>query len=81
MGNQVNDASEKRLSNRLEVQAGLHTAVGGRPGNEDYAALLVPGAGPEQRAGVVAAIADGVGGAKGGRAAAETAVRGFMDGH
>ncbi len=29
---------------------------------------------------IVAAIADGIGGAKGGRVAAETAVRGFLDG-
>ena len=35
---------------------------------------------PEPRQEVVAAIADGIGGAKGGRIAAETAVRGFLDG-
>ena len=35
---------------------------------------------PEPRRDVVAAIADGIGGAKGGRVAAETAVRGFLDG-
>ena len=35
---------------------------------------------PEPRREVVAAIADGVGGAKGGRVAAELAVRGFLDG-
>jgi serine/threonine protein phosphatase PrpC len=35
---------------------------------------------PERRRDVVAAIADGIGGGKGGRVAAETAVRGFLDG-
>jgi serine/threonine protein phosphatase PrpC len=35
---------------------------------------------PQPRQEVIAAIADGIGGAKGGRIAAETAVRGFLDG-
>ncbi len=35
---------------------------------------------PKPRRDIVAAIADGIGGAKGGRVAAETAVRGFLDG-
>jgi len=35
---------------------------------------------PEPRHEVIAAIADGIGGANGGRVAAETAVRGFLDG-
>jgi serine/threonine protein phosphatase PrpC len=43
---------------------------------EDYAACLPPGIG---RPGLLAAVADGVGGAKGGRVAAETAVRLFLD--
>src|SRR5580704_19558190 len=35
---------------------------------------------PQPRRDVVAAISDGIGGAKGGREAAEIAVRGFLDG-
>ena len=35
---------------------------------------------PQPRQEVVAAIADGIGGAKGGRTAAESAVRGYLDG-
>nr|WP_282571880.1 bifunctional protein-serine/threonine kinase/phosphatase [Roseomonas acroporae] len=51
-----------------------------RPRNEDYAAAWLGE--PRRRAlqGVIAVVADGVGGAKGGRVAAETAVRGFIDG-
>ena len=62
------------------VDVGAHTARGGRPRNEDYAACYL-GTGPERLAtGVIAALADGMGGAKGGRVAAELAVRGFIDG-
>jgi len=35
---------------------------------------------PEPRQEVIAAIADGIGGARGDQIAAETAVRGFLDG-
>jgi serine/threonine protein phosphatase PrpC len=68
-------------STRLELRFGLATDTGPRERNEDYTAFY-PGS-REQRArlGAVAAIADGVGGAKGGREAAELAVRSFIDGH
>ena len=62
----------------LDIRAGFSTAVGSRPRNEDFAAaarLLLGG-----EVCVVAAIADGVGGAAGGDVAAEIAVRGFIDG-
>ena len=59
----------------LEVRVGFATQKGKRPDNQDYvAAHLGPGA-----RGTVAAIADGVGGHKGGREAAELTVRGFID--
>jgi serine/threonine protein phosphatase PrpC len=64
---------------KMVVSIGLRTERGARLVNEDYAGCVdaskeMPG-GP----GVVAAIADGVGGAKGGRVAAELAVRGFIE--
>ncbi len=68
-------------SNRLNVHAGLHTVIGGRARNEDYAALFLGSDADRSRAGIVAAIADGVGGAKGGRVAAELTVRSFIDGY
>ena len=60
----------------LRVQVGIATDPGARERNEDFAACLAPEPG---RSGLVAAVADGVGGAKGGRVAAETAVRLFLD--
>src|SRR5690349_6160687 len=63
----------------LLVGVGEHTLPGSRPRNEDYAACYL-GTGPERLAtGVIAALADGMGGARGGRVAAELAVRGFID--
>ena len=59
---------------------GFSSRTGPRPRNEDFAGALLGWELPEPRREVVAAIADGIGGAKGGRTAAETAVRGFLDG-
>ncbi|HVH82378.1 MAG TPA: protein kinase [Stellaceae bacterium] len=66
----------------LGVQASLGFAskAGPRPDNQDFAGALIGWELPDPRQEVVAAIADGIGGAKGGRIAAETAVRGFLDG-
>jgi serine/threonine protein phosphatase PrpC len=62
---------------RLVIESGCCSERGERPENEDYAgAFAASGA----RSVVIAAIADGVGGAKGGRVAAELAVRGFIEG-
>jgi serine/threonine protein phosphatase PrpC len=64
----------------LHVGVGSHTHQGGRLANEDFSACYV---GPQARhptLAVVAALADGMGGAKGGRTAAELAVRGFIEG-
>jgi serine/threonine protein phosphatase PrpC len=57
--------------NKLAVEIGFQTDQGRRAANEDFAGCL----------GACAALADGVGGAKGGRVAAELAVRGFLDGY
>lgn len=64
----------------VEVVAGVVSEAGRREHNEDYAAACVLGSGRRHH-GVVAAVADGVSGAKGGRVAAETAVRQFLEGY
>src|SRR5262249_9062541 len=64
----------------LQVAVGSHTHQGGRRTNEDYAACYVAAPARQPAIGLIAALADGMGGAKGGRVAAEMAVRGFVDG-
>ena len=66
---------------RLELRFGYATDTGPRERNEDYAAFYAASREQQARLGAVAAIADGVGGAKGGREAAELAVRSFIEGH
>jgi serine/threonine protein phosphatase PrpC len=66
---------------RLELRLGIATDTGPREANEDYAAFYVGDQHEQVRLGAVAVIADGVGGAQGGRVAAELAVRSFVDGH
>jgi serine/threonine protein phosphatase PrpC len=62
------------------VSIGYHSAIGPRPRNEDFAGAVLGSQIAAERRDVAAAIADGIGSAKGGRVAAETAVRGFLDG-
>ncbi len=64
----------------VRASIGFASKTGPRKANEDFAAALSGAELPEPRQEVIAAIADGIGGAKGGRIAAETAVRGFLDG-
>ncbi len=64
----------------VRASVGFYSATGPRPANEDFAGAVFGADLPEPRGDVVAAIADGIGSAKGGRVAAETAVRGFLDG-
>jgi serine/threonine protein phosphatase PrpC len=64
----------------VQARAGFASRTGPRKANEDFAGALYGAELPEPRQDIVAAIADGIGGAKGGRVAAETAVRGFLDG-
>ena len=59
---------------------GFSSVPGPRPRNEDFVGAVLGSRRPEERRDVAAAIADGIGSAKGGREAAETAVRGFLDG-
>ena len=64
----------------VKASVGFASETGPRKRNEDFAGAVFGPELPEPRGDVVAAIADGIGGAKGGRVAAETAVRGFLDG-
>jgi len=67
-------------SERLEVGVGLASETGKRPRNEDFVAADRP-TGSRGAHEFAAAIADGVGGGPGGRLAAETTVRAFLDGY
>jgi serine/threonine protein phosphatase PrpC len=70
---------ETRISG-VKAGAGFDSQAGPREHNEDFAGAVFGWELPKPRRDIVAAIADGIGGAKGGRVAAETAVRGFLDG-
>jgi serine/threonine protein phosphatase PrpC len=74
----MDDMAEVELG--LKASVGFASKTGPRRDNQDFAGALMGWELPEPRQEVVAAIADGIGGAKGGRVAAETAVRGFLDG-
>jgi serine/threonine protein phosphatase PrpC len=69
----------ERLSG-VKASVGFASEAGPRERNEDFAGAVFGLELPQPRRDVIAAIADGIGGAKGGRVAAETAVRGFLDG-
>jgi serine/threonine protein phosphatase PrpC len=64
----------------VRASVGFCSKTGRRKANEDFAGAVFGAELPQPRQEVIAAIADGIGGAKGGRIAAETAVRGFLDG-
>ena len=64
----------------LQVQIGVASDQGRRARNDDFAAALSPPQGGWVRPVFIAAVADGVGGARGGREAAELSVRSFFDG-
>jgi serine/threonine protein phosphatase PrpC len=64
----------------VRASIGFASEQGPRPRNEDFAGAVMGTELEEPRPDVVAAIADGIGSAKGGRVAAEMAVRGFLDG-
>ena len=64
----------------VKASVGFASEIGPRQRNEDFGGAVFGWELPKPRSDVVAAVADGIGGAKGGRVAAETAVRGFLDG-
>ncbi len=63
----------------LHVAIGQATEQGGRVENQDFVACYVGRARGPLTISLVAALSDGMGGAKGGRVAAELAVRGFIE--
>ncbi|MBV8747095.1 MAG: bifunctional protein-serine/threonine kinase/phosphatase [Xanthobacteraceae bacterium] len=76
----ASSADESRVSasrSRLAAEVGFRSERGSRSENEDYVGAF--GAGGASSV-IIAAVADGVGGAKGGRVAAELTVRAFVDG-
>src|SRR6201987_1165549 len=64
----------------IQASVGFSSKTGPRKANEDFAGAVVGCELPEPRQEVVAAIADGIGGGKGGPISAGDAVRGFLDG-
>ena len=65
----------------LHVSIGIASETGRRSRNEDFLGACLGTAVQRAERGVVAAICDGIGGAPGGREAAEIAVRGFLEGY
>jgi serine/threonine protein kinase len=66
---------------QLTVQAGFSSLQGRRDDNQDFGRFVQPTGKAAGLHGLVAAVADGMGGMKGGRVAAETCVRLFLDGY
>jgi serine/threonine protein phosphatase PrpC len=64
----------------VKATVGFASETGPRKANEDFGGAVFGWELPRPRRDIVAALADGIGGAKGGRIASETAVRGFLDG-
>jgi serine/threonine protein phosphatase PrpC len=64
----------------INVSVGFVSQTGPRKRNEDFAGAVFGSELPKPRRDVVAALSDGIGSTKGGREAAEIAVRGFLDG-
>jgi serine/threonine protein phosphatase PrpC len=65
---------------RLQAASGHASETGKRPDNQDFAGVYHATETERTRHGMIAAIADGVSGGKGGRIAAELAVRALIDG-
>lgn len=70
-----------KAGQKLDISSGLASETGRRPRNEDYAGVYSGEPAERARRGIAVVIADGVGGAKAGRVAAEIAVRQFIDGY
>jgi serine/threonine protein phosphatase PrpC len=65
---------------RLLAAAGFASETGKRPDNQDFVGVYTATETERAHHGMIAALADGVGGAKGGRIAAELAVRSLIEG-
>lgn len=66
---------------RLEIAAGFATALGPRRDNQDFGAVHLGTPSEQALHGMLALVADGVSGSKGGRIASELAGRTFIDGY
>jgi serine/threonine protein phosphatase PrpC len=77
---QTGAAAMAERASGLKVSVGFASETGPRKRNEDFAGAVFGPELPEPRRDVIAAISDGIGSTKGGREAAEIAVRGFLDG-
>lgn len=62
----------------LQVAVGYSSMTGPRERNEDFCGVATPAGQDLENKGVIAAVADGIGGHKGGREAAEYTVRGLL---
>jgi serine/threonine protein phosphatase PrpC len=69
-----------KLEGRLQVLGGIASERGARAENQDFAGMYLATETERAGHGMIAALADGVSGAKGGRIAAELAVRSLIDG-
>lgn len=65
----------------LKIATGIVSERGKRPDNQDFAAVYEGTPLERVNHGILAAVADGVGGTKGGRVASELAVRSLIDGY
>ena len=66
---------------RLEIAAGFASERGPKADNQDFGGVHIGDEAEQRINGVIAVIADGVSGGKGGRIASELAVRNFIDGY
>jgi len=66
---------------QLTLQVGYSSLQGRRADNQDFVGFSQPKGQAAALRGMVAAVADGMGGTQGGRVAAETCVRLFLDGY
>jgi serine/threonine protein phosphatase PrpC len=64
-----------------QIRVDHASAQGARPSNEDFVGYCVAEGSDAARRGHVVAIADGMGGARGGRTAAEVAIHSLLDGY
>ncbi|MFZ5875818.1 MAG: bifunctional protein-serine/threonine kinase/phosphatase [Nitrospirota bacterium] len=69
------------VHDELQIRVGFLSETGRREVNEDFVGSYVGDARQRAVKGCVVAVADGIGGARGGRQAAEVTVRGFLDGY
>jgi serine/threonine protein phosphatase PrpC len=76
----IGAAGMAQRASGIKVSVGFASETGPRKRNEDFAGAVFGPELPAPRRDVVAAISDGIGSTKGGREAAEIAVRGFLDG-